>query len=168
MAPIGAGEPPSRHCRQSGASGRAPSTLLTSIVSPIDLRLRHGRGDLCRNSRLWFEGKRPSSRETPIRSGDAGRRNQALAKATWISSTTGWMSPPAAARRAVIEQGFSILPGQFGRVRLIGSSPMRLLVPIPRSRPISRQDRLRGQGRRYRGSCHTLDRRPGIAGDREG
>ena len=43
--------------------------------------------------------------------------------ARWISSTTGWIVSTGTLRgRAVIpNKDLSILPGQFGRVRLIGS-----------------------------------------------
>ena len=49
---------------------------------------------------------------------------------TWISSTTGWtLSTGTLRSRAVIpNKDLSILPGQFGRVRLIGSSPYEALL----------------------------------------
>ena len=63
-----------------GSEGSA--TLLTSIVTldPIYIYFDVDEATYLRNSRLWFEGKRPSSRDTPnpVR-GDADRRNQALA-----------------------------------------------------------------------------------------
>ena len=64
-----------------GSEGGA--TLLTSIVSldPIYIYFDVDEATYLRNSRLWFEGKRPSSRDTPnpVR-GDADRRNQAFAR----------------------------------------------------------------------------------------
>ena len=63
-----------------GSEGGA--TLLTSIVSldPIYIYFDVDEATYLRNSRLWFEGKRPSSRDTPNPvAGDADRRDQALA-----------------------------------------------------------------------------------------
>src|SRR3979411_528138 len=51
--------------------------------------------------------------------------------ARWISSTTGSMSPPARCVRGRAScpiKRFSSLRGQFGRVRLIGSSPYEALL----------------------------------------
>ena len=63
-----------------GSEGGA--TLLTSIVSldPIYIYFEVDEATYLRNSRLWSEGKRPSSRDTsnPVR-GDADRQEQALA-----------------------------------------------------------------------------------------
>ena len=53
-------------------------------------------------------------------------------RARWISSTIDSTSRPRTLRsRAIIPNNdLSILPGQFGRVRLIGSSPYEaLLIP---------------------------------------
>ena len=46
----------------------AASTLLTSIVSldPIYVYFDVDEATYLKNSRLYFEGKRPSSRDTPI------------------------------------------------------------------------------------------------------
>ena len=58
------------------------STLLTSIVSldPIYIYFDVDEATYLRNNRLWFEGKRPSSRDTPNPvAGDADRRDQAVA-----------------------------------------------------------------------------------------
>ena len=50
--------------------------------------------------------------------------------ARWISSTTGSIVSTGTLRgRAVVpNKDFSILPGQFGRVRLIGSAPYEALL----------------------------------------
>ena len=58
------------------------STLLTSIVSldPIYIYFDVDEATYQRNSQLWSEGRRPSSRDTrESGAGDADRRNQALA-----------------------------------------------------------------------------------------
>ena len=63
-----------------GSEGGA--TLLTSIVSldPIYIYFDVDEATYQRNSRLWFEGKRPSSRDTrQSGAGDADRRDQAVA-----------------------------------------------------------------------------------------
>ncbi len=91
------------------------STLLTSIVSldPIYVYFDMDEATYVRNNRLYFEGKRPSSRDTAIRcrcrwSARPSRRMKAI----WISSTTGWIFQPA--RYAA---------GQRSRTRIFRSCP---------------------------------------------
>ena len=114
-----------------GSDGGA--TLLTSIVSldPIYIYFDVDEATYQRNSKLWFEGKRPSSRDTPN-----------PVQVTLVNETKpsheGTMdfldnrldnSTATLRSRAVIpNKDFSILPGQFGRVRLIGSSPYEALL----------------------------------------
>jgi multidrug efflux system membrane fusion protein len=111
------------------------STLLTSIVSldPIYVYFDMDEATYVRNSRLWFEGKRPSSRDTP-------NPVQVTLTGETTPSHDGHMdfvdnrldvSTGTLRGRAVIpNHDLSILPGQFGRVRLIGSSPYdALLLP---------------------------------------
>jgi multidrug efflux system membrane fusion protein len=57
-------------------------TLLTSIVTldPIYIYFDVDEATYLKNNRLWFEGKRPSSRDTPNPgAGDADRRNKTVA-----------------------------------------------------------------------------------------
>src|ERR1700682_2947399 len=68
VAPIGGRG--SRHLVSGGnrvQGSEGASTLLTSIVSldPIYIYFDMDEATYVRNSRLWFEGKRPSSRENP-------------------------------------------------------------------------------------------------------
>src|ERR1700722_15683970 len=51
----------------SGSDNGGGATLLTSIVSldPIYIYFDVDEGTYLKNNRLWFEGKRPSSRDTP-------------------------------------------------------------------------------------------------------
>ena len=63
-----------------GSEGGA--TLLTSIVSldPIYIYFDVDEATYLKNNKLWFEGRRPSSRDTPNPgAGDADRRDQAIA-----------------------------------------------------------------------------------------
>ena len=92
---------PAIWCRAATPGG---ATLLTSIVTldPIYIYFDMDEATYLRHNRLYFEGKRPSSRETPnpvqvTLTAKPGRRMTA----PWISSTTGSISPPgrcAAAR----------------------------------------------------------------------
>ncbi len=74
-------------------------------------------------------------------------------RARWISSTTASIASTGTLRsRAVIQnKDLSILPGQFGRVRIIGSAPYEaLLLPDTAiATDQSREDRVRRQGRQY-------------------
>ena len=76
----------SRHLVSVGnlvqGSDNGASTLLTTIVSldPIYIYFDMDEATYLKNNRLWFEGKRPSSREiAESGAGVADRRNQALA-----------------------------------------------------------------------------------------
>ena len=68
LAPIGGRV--SRHLVSVGnlvQGSEGGSTLLTSIVSldPIYIYFDVDEATYLKNSRLWFEGRRPSSRDTP-------------------------------------------------------------------------------------------------------
>ena len=127
----------SRHLVSVGnlvsGSDNGASTLLTTIVSmdPIYIYFDVDEATYLRNSKLWFEGKRPSSRDTP-------NPVQVALTAETKPSHEGHMdfidnrldvSTGTLRSRAVIpNKDLSILPGQFGRVRLIGSSPYEALL----------------------------------------
>ena len=115
---------------QGGDSG---GTLLTTIVSldPIHIYFEMDEPTYLRNSRLWFEGRRPSSRDTPnlVQIALTGE-TQPSREGTMnfvdnrIDESTGTLR----VRASVPNHDLSILPGQFARVRLIGSSPYEALL----------------------------------------
>jgi multidrug efflux system membrane fusion protein len=127
----------SRHLVSVGnlvqGSDNGASTLLTTIVSmdPIYIYFDVDEATYLRNSRLWFEGKRPSSRDTPnpvqvTLSGETKPSHDGHMDFldNRLDESTGTLRS-----RAVIDNhDLSILPGQFGRVRLIGSSPYAALL----------------------------------------
>jgi membrane fusion protein, multidrug efflux system len=92
----------SRHLISVGnlvqGSDTGTSTLLTTIVSvdPIYIYFDVDEATYLRNNKLWFEGKRPSSRDTanPVQVTLSGETKPPMT-VTWISSTTAWMSRPA-------------------------------------------------------------------------
>ena len=73
-------------------------TLLTSIVSldPIYIYFDVDEATYLRNNKLWFEGKRPSSRDTanPVQVTLTGETNRRMT-ARWISSTIVSIFRPA-------------------------------------------------------------------------
>jgi multidrug efflux system membrane fusion protein len=114
-----------------GSSGGA--TLLTSIVSldPIYIYFDMDEATYLKNNRLYFEGKRPSSRENPnpvqvtltgeTRPSHDGTMN-------FLDNRLDVGTGTLRSRAVVPNKDYSILPGQFGRVRLIGSSPYEALL----------------------------------------
>ena len=134
MAPI-AGRV-SRHLVSVGnlvQGGEGQATLLTSIVTmdPIYIYFDIDEPTYLKNNKLWFEGKRPSSRDTP------NPVEIALANETKPSRSGNMnfldnrmdVSTGTLRGRAVVPNpDLSILPGQFARVRLIGSSPYEALL----------------------------------------
>src|SRR4051794_26256918 len=135
-APIGGRV--SRHLVSAGnlvQGSEGGSTLLTSIVSldPIYVYFDMDEATYIKNNRLYFEGKRPSSRENPnpvqvTLTGETKPSHDG--KMDFVDNRLD-VAPATLRGRAVIpNKDFSILPGQFGRVRLIGSAPYEaLLVP---------------------------------------
>ena len=111
------------------------STLLTSIVSldPIYVYFDMDEATYVRNNRLWFEGKRPSSRDTPnpVQITLVGETKPSHdGKMDFLDNRLDVSTGTLRGRAVIPNKDFSILPGQFGRVRLIGSSPYEaLLVP---------------------------------------
>lgn len=116
-----------------GSEGGA--TLLTSIVSldPIYVYFDMDEATYVRNSRLWFEGRRPSSRDNPnpVQITLVGETKPSHdGKMDFVDNRLDASTGTLRGRAVVPNKDFSILPGQFGRVRLIGSSPYEaLLVP---------------------------------------
>jgi membrane fusion protein, multidrug efflux system len=110
-------------------------TLLTSIVSldPIYIYFDVDEATYQRNSRLWFEGKRPSSRDTPnpvqvTLTGETKPSHEG--KMDFLDNRLDVSTATLRSRAIIPNKDISILPGQFGRVRIISSSPYEaLLIP---------------------------------------
>jgi multidrug efflux system membrane fusion protein len=109
------------------------STLLTSIVSldPIYIYFDVDEATYQRNSKLWFEGKRPSSRDTPnpvqvTLTGETKPSHEG--KMDFLDNRLDVSTATLRSRAVIPNKDLSILPGQFGRVRLIGSSPYEALL----------------------------------------
>ena len=127
----------SRHLVSVGnlvqGSDTGTSTLLTTIVSmdPIYIYFDVDEATYLRNNRLWFEGKRPSSRDTanPVQVTLNGETKPSHDGHMDFLDNRLDVSTGTLRSRAVIgNQDLSILPGQFGRVRLIGSAPYEALL----------------------------------------
>jgi RND family efflux transporter MFP subunit len=129
----------SRHLVSPGnlvqGSDNGSSTLLTSIVTmdPIYIYFDMDETAFMKYSKLWFEGKRPSSRDTanPVQVTLAGETKPSHEGSVNFLDNRLDVSTGTLRSRAVVKNtDLSILPGQFGRVRLIGSAPYEaLLVP---------------------------------------
>src|SRR6266851_4170906 len=134
MAPI-AGRV-SRHLVSPGnlvQGSEGGATLLTSIVTldPIYIYFDVDEATYLRNNKLWFEGKRPSSRDTPnlvqvTLSGETKPSHDG--KMDFIDNRLDVSTGTLRSRAVIPNHDLSILPGQFGRVRLIGSSPYEALL----------------------------------------
>jgi multidrug efflux system membrane fusion protein len=127
----------SRHLISVGnlvqGSDTGTSTLLTTIVSvdPIYIYFDVDEATYLRNNKLWFEGKRPSSRDTanPVQVTLTGETKPSHDGHMDFLDNRLDVSTGTLRSRAVIgNHDLSILPGQFGRVRLIGSSPYEALL----------------------------------------
>jgi RND family efflux transporter MFP subunit len=129
----------SRHLVTPGnlvqGSDNGTSTLLTSIVSldPIYIYFDMDEATYLRNNKLYFEGRRPSSRETPnpvqvMLSGETRPSHEG--KVDFLDNRLDLSTGTLRSRAVIPNKDLSILPGQFGRVRLIGSAPYEaLLIP---------------------------------------
>ncbi len=114
-----------------GSEGGA--TLLTSIVSldPIYIYFDVDEATYLRNSRLWFEGKRPSSRDTPNPvevTLTGGTKPSHEGKMDFLDNRLDVSTGTLRSRAVIPNKDLSILPGQFGRVRIIGSAPYEALL----------------------------------------
>src|SRR5947199_112115 len=128
----------SRHLVSAGnlvQGSEGGSTLLTSIVSldPIYVYFDMDEATYIKNNRLYFEGKRPSSRENPnpVQVALTGETKPSHdGKMDFVDNRLDVATATLRGRAVIPNKDFSILPGQFGRVRLIGSAPYEaLLVP---------------------------------------
>jgi membrane fusion protein, multidrug efflux system len=109
------------------------STLLTTIVSldPIYIYFDMDEATYLKNNRLYFEGKRPSSRETPnpVQVTLSGENKPSReGKMDFLDNRLDLSTGTLRSRAIIQNKDLSILPGQFGRVRLIGSAPYEALL----------------------------------------
>jgi membrane fusion protein, multidrug efflux system len=109
------------------------STLLTSIVSldPINIYFDTDEATYLKYNRLWLEGKRPSSRDNPnpvevTLTGETKPSHHG--KMDFLDNRLDPSTGTLRGRAVIPNKDFSILPGQFGRVRLIGSAPYEALL----------------------------------------
>ena len=135
VAPIGGRV--SRHLVSVGnlvqGSDSGGATLLTSIVSldPIYIYFDMDEATYLKYNRLYFEGKRPSSRENPnpvqvTLTGET--RPSHDGKVDFLDNRLDVSTGTLRGRAVIPNKDFSILPGQFGRVRLIASAPYEALL----------------------------------------
>jgi membrane fusion protein, multidrug efflux system len=134
LAPIGGRV--SRHLVSVGnlvQGSEGGSTLLTSIVSldPIYIYFDLDEATYLKYNRLWFEGKRPSSRDHPnpvevTLSGET--RPSHDGKVDFLDNRLDASTGTLRGRAVIPNKDLSILPGQFGRVRLIASAPYEALL----------------------------------------
>jgi multidrug efflux system membrane fusion protein len=114
-----------------GADGGA--TLLTSIVSldPIYIYFDMDEATYLKYNKLWFEGRRPSSRDTPnpVQVTLANETKPSHdGKMDFLDNRMDVSTATLRSRAIIPNKDLSILPGQFGRVRLIGSAPYEALL----------------------------------------
>src|SRR3982075_3135305 len=136
IAPIGGRR--SRHLVSvgnlvQGSDSGGGATLLTSIVSldPIYVYFDMDEATYLKNNRLYFEGKRPSSRENPnpVQVALTGETKPSHdGKVDFLDNRLDLSTGTLRGRAVIPNKDYSILPGQFGRVRLIGSSPYEALL----------------------------------------
>lgn len=128
----------SRHLVTAGnlvQGSESGATLLTSIVSldPIYIYFDVDEATYQRDSRIWFEGKRTSSRDTPhlvqvTLNGETSHSHEG--NIDFLDNRFDVSTATLRTRAIIPNKDLSILPGQFGRVRIIGSSPYEaLLIP---------------------------------------
>ncbi|MDB5581851.1 MAG: family efflux transporter, subunit [Bradyrhizobium sp.] len=126
----------SRHLVSVGnlvqGSDNASGTLLTSIVTldPIYIYFDVDEATYLRNNKLWFEGRRPSSRDTPnpVQVTLTGETKPHEGKMDFLDNRLDLSTGTLRSRAIIPNKDLSILPGQFGRVRLIGSAPYEALL----------------------------------------
>ncbi|MGA7995534.1 MAG: efflux RND transporter periplasmic adaptor subunit [Bradyrhizobium sp.] len=127
----------SRHLVSVGnlvtGSDNGGGTLLTSIVSldPIYVYFDMDEATYLKYNRLYFEGKRPSSRENPnpvqvTLTGETKPSHDG--KVDFLDNRLDVSTGTLRGRAVIPNKDFSILPGQFGRVRLIASAPYEALL----------------------------------------
>jgi multidrug efflux system membrane fusion protein len=127
----------SRHLVSIGnlvqGSDNGGGTLLTSIVSldPIYIYFDLDEATYLKYNRLYFEGKRPSSREAanPVQVALTGETKPSHdGKVDFLDNRLDVSTGTLRGRAVIPNKDLSILPGQFGRVRLIASAPYEALL----------------------------------------
>jgi multidrug efflux system membrane fusion protein len=126
----------SRHLVSVGnlvQGGEGSATVLTSIVSmdPIHIYFDMDEATYLKNNRLWHEGLRPSSRDTAnpvqiILSGESKPSHEG--KMDFVDNRLDLATGTLRGRAIVPNTDLSILPGQFARIRVIGSAPYEALL----------------------------------------
>ena len=126
----------SRHLVSVGnlvQGGEGGATVLTSIVSmnPIHIYFDMDEATYLKNNRLWHEGLRPSSRDTAnpvqiILSGESKPSHEG--KMDFVDNRLDQATGTLRGRAIVPNTDLSILPGQFARIRVIGSAPYEALL----------------------------------------
>src|SRR6201994_3038060 len=121
------------------------STLLTSIVTldPIYIYFDIDEATYLKYNRLWFEGKRPSSRDNPnpvevTLTGETEPSHKGTIN--FLDNQLDVSTGTLRGRAVIPNTDLSILPGQFGRVRLIASAPYEALL-LPDSAIATDQER---------------------------
>jgi membrane fusion protein, multidrug efflux system len=116
-----------------GSDNGGGATLLTSIVSldPIYVYFDMDEATYLKYNRLYFEGKRPSSRENPnpvqvTLTGETKPSHDG--KVDFLDNRLDISTGTLRVRAVIPNKDFAILPGQFGRVGLIASAPYEALL----------------------------------------
>jgi len=139
----------SRHLVSVGnlvqGSDNGGGTLLTSIVSldPIYIYFDMDEATYLKYNRLYFEGKRPSSRENPnaVQVALTGETKPSHdGKVDFLDNRLDPSTGTLRGRAVIPNKDLSILPGQFGRVRLIASAPYEALL-LPDTAIVTDQSR---------------------------
>jgi multidrug efflux system membrane fusion protein len=111
----------------------AGATVLTSIVSmdPIHIYFDMDEATYLKNNRLWHEGRRPSSRDTPnpvqvILSGETKSSHEGAMD--FVDNRLDIATGTLRGRAIVPNTDLSILPGPFARIRVVGSAPYQALL----------------------------------------
>ena len=109
------------------------ATLLTSIVSldPIYIYFDLDEATYLKYNKLWSEGKRPSSRDNPnpvevTLTGETKPSHNGTVN--FLDNQLDVSTGTLRGRAVIPNKDLSILPGQFGRVRLIASAPYEALL----------------------------------------
>lgn len=113
--------------------GEGGSTVLTTIVSldPIHIYFDMDEATFLKNTRLWLEGRRPTSRDKPnpvqiTLPGDTAPSRQGAMD--FVDNRLDVGTGTLRGRAAVPNENLALVPGQFARVQLIGSAPYEALL----------------------------------------
>ena len=113
--------------------GDAGSTLLTTIVSldPIQIYFDMDEATYLKNTRSWLAGTRPTSRDQPnpvrIQLPDEDKPSRE-GHMDFVDNRLDLGTGTLRGRALIDNHDLALLPGQFARVQLVGSSPYDALV----------------------------------------